>query len=294
MILFTSQRPLERAENLKAVYDAYDGEKCYKQLNPYKQIPDLHSGKYELQVTDELPSDTVGKCLFIGHAMGAGKTYGLDQPRAYFNRPDLITYAICSSEDIKPIVAKQCGISETQVVPLGLPRTDIYFKSTKTNTKNYLYAPTFRGGDWLPDWKILSANTNAKIIVKRHMLTPKLLQNDLPNVYEVDNKAPSADYIINTDVLITDFSSVMFDALVLKKPVVLFAKDKDGYLRNRGMYFDYPKRYSEYFCDNEYDLIDVLKSVKWNNRFELLRQFYSGACDGGSTKRTIDLIRSMI
>ena len=131
MILFTSQRPLERAENIKAVYDAYDGEKAFARMDPYRQIPDLNSGKYELQVTDELPSATVGKCLFIGHGMGAGKTYGLDQPHRYFNRPDLITCAIASSEDIVPLVANQCGISESQVIPIGMPRTDAYFKKKR-------------------------------------------------------------------------------------------------------------------------------------------------------------------
>lgn len=299
MILFTSQRPLERAENIKAVYDAYDGEKAFAKMNPYRQIPDLNSGKYELQVTDELPSATVGKCLFIGHSFGLGKTYGLDQPHRYFNRPDLVTCAIAASEEIVPIVAKQCGISESQVMPIGMPRTDAYFtKKRKTSTrKNYLYAPTFRPyGGWTPDWDVLQMwlNDDEDFIVKPHMVTKHIPLEPTKNIVEHSSGLPSADYLVQADVLVTDYSTIMFDACVMRKPVVLFAKDRYKYLKTRGMYCTYPAMYSDCFCDNEKDLVQNLRTVRWTNHMETVREYHAGACDGHSVERCLDLIRSMI
>ena len=300
MVLFTSQRPLERAENLKAVYDAYDGAKRYERMNPYSEIPDLHSGEYKLQVTDELPSDTVGKCLFIGHSMGAAKTYGLDQPHPYFNRPDLITCAIASSEDMIPVVMKQCGISKSQVVPLGMPRTDALYnvQSEDSVRKNYLYVPTFRGYKWwVPEWGSLDIrlNDDEDFVVKAHMVTRKIMSDkQYRHIAEADSMIPSKDFLLRADVVITDYSSIMFDAFVAHRPVVLFAKDKFKYLRTRGMYCPYPEWYSDYFCETEESLVRTLRQAEWTPHMEELRNYHVGACDGRSTERCIELIRSMI
>lgn len=297
-VLFTSHRPLERAENIKAVYDAYDGEKYFSRLSQYRQIEDLQSGKYALQVTDELPSATVGKCLFIGHGMGACKTYGLDQPHAYFKRPDLITCAIASSEEMKPIVAKQCGISLSQVVTLGMPRTDAYFNKDhlETEKKVYLYAPTFRNYKyWQPNFGHLSEclGENETLIVKPHMVTGRMMRKSWKNVIEIDSRIPTTDFLVQADVLVTDYSSIMFDAFVMRKPVVLFAKDRRRYLRTRGMYFPYPRYYGDFYCDDEQVLAQMLQKAEWTEKAEELRAFYAGACDGRSTERCIKLIRSM-
>lgn len=293
MVLFTSNRCLKRAENLKTVYDAYDGEKRFARFSEAK---DLHSGRYSLQVTDELPQDTVGKCLFIGHAMGAGKTYGLDQPQPYFNRPELVTYAIASSKDMVRTIAKQIGIDESQVIPLGMPRTDAYFKAKKieSTTKSYFYAPTFRSGKWYPKWKRMKMRHDELFIVKPHMVTGKILAGYYKNITEHGCNEPSTDDLIQCNVLITDYSSIMFDAYVLRKPVVLFAKDADAYLRSRGMYYKYPEEYSECFCDTEEMLLELVRKAKWNDSYEDRRQFYAGACDGNSIERVLELIRSMI
>lgn len=291
MILFTSLRPLERAENIKAVYDAYDGEKEFAQYGK----ADLHSGKYELQVGDELPTETVGKFLFIGHAMGAGKLYGLE--RKWFTQPDLITCAIASSDDMVAHTANITGLDRSQVVPVGMPRTDAYFKRQKKHSvkKNYLYVPTFRGWDWwIPEWGSIQLHDDEQFIVKPHPVTGRLMNEEYANITEADSMVPSADYLIDSDVVITDYSSIMFDAFVLRKPVVLFAKDRFKYLRIRRMFHEYPDGYSQYFSDEEHRMMDMVRYAKWTDRFEELRRFYAGACDGRSTERVIELIKSML
>lgn len=302
MILFTSVKPLERAENLKTVYDAYDGDKKFAQMNPYRTVPDgIDPNEYDLQVTDELPSETVGKCLFISHGMGAIKTYGIQQPHPYFNRPDLITAAIASSENMVPIVAGYSGISEDQVVPTGLPRTDAYFERPKIATikKEYFYAPTFREWNnwWAPNWDSLDKclNTDEMFIVKPHSMTSRLMPNrQWAHLIEEDSKTLSTEFLLRADVVITDYSSIMFDAFVMRTPVVLFAKDKFKYIRERGLYLDYPQWYSDYLCEEEDDLVRTIRRAEWTPHMEELREYHAGACDGHSTERCIELIRSML
>lgn len=296
MVLFTSVRPLERAENLKAVYDAYDGEKEYVRTTPNKPIPDLHSGKYTLQVGDELPTETPGKFIFIGHGMGAGKLYGIQ--RKWFHHTELITYAIASSNAMVPYVSTFTGLDESHIIPLGMPRTDAYLDVKEPNPEpiDFLYAPTFRTGHWQPYWDSLQEYMNPEdlMIVKAHMVTGRIVPRTYRNIIECDCMYPSTPHLKWCDVLITDYSSIMFDAFVLRKPVVLFAKDKAAYLKARGMYCKYPEDYSELFCDTEKVLMYLTHRAKWNDRFEQLREFYAGACDGKSTSRVIDLIRSLI
>ena len=297
-VLFTSARPLERAENIKAVYDAYDGEKQYIQRKWGSPIPGIHSGRYKVMVADELMDVSPGKYIFIGHGMGACKTYGLDMPHPYFHRPDLLTYLIASSEYMVPIVAKQSGVSREQVIPLGMPRTDAYFRLMKKDIpyRNHLYVPTFRGGTWLPDLNKIQRYMpdDNRFIVKMHMVTGDIVRSFWSNIQVASSKVPSTPYLIQADTVITDYSSIMFDAMVLRKPVILFARDKMRYLGSRGMYFPYPEQYSRYFSDAEEDLVKLMETATWDEYSEHLRQFYCGACDGHSTERVVELIRSCL
>lgn len=295
MIIFTSNRPLSRAENIKSVYDAYTGEKEFVQMNVKHPSHELHSGYYDLMVTDELPYDSPGKCLFIGHGMGALKKYGLDQPLPYFNRPDLITCAIASSEEMVPIVAKQCGIKMEQVIPLGMPRTDAYF-NVPSSEEHYLYVPTYRDNTaWMPDFEIISnyLPDGEKIIVKLHMMTGDAVTGAWNNVELAPSVFATTPYLMKSKAIITDYSSLIFDAMVLRKPTLLFAKDRFRYFTDRGFYFRYPDKYSRFYFEDEKTLAENLNSAEWSDFDEELRTFYTGACDGHSVERVLELIHNL-
>ena len=100
-VLFASVKPLKRAENLKALYDAYDGEKKFVKLDPWRRHPEIRSGKYDLMVIDEFPTESPGKIILIGHGIEGGKTGGLDMPRAYYRKSEasLLTYVITTSKE---------------------------------------------------------------------------------------------------------------------------------------------------------------------------------------------------
>lgn len=287
-VLFTSQRPLSRCENIKAIYDAYDGSKQFLQLDLWRQHPEITD--YPLMVTDEIPAKSGGEVIFVPHGIEGTKTYGLDQPNGYAseNEYKLITYAICQSKHTVDLMAQQLGLSVSQVLPLGMPRTDGY-KRKKAQVNTYLYVPTFESRQSI-DWQKMDDMMfdDEMLVVKPHMLGGKLLDREYKHIVEASRDVPTAPYLESCSVLITDFSSVMLDGLCARIPVVLYGADRD-YLARRGMYYKYPEAYSSYHADNEMDLIAALRTATWQD--EDKREFFCGMCDGHSTERIIDFIK---
>lgn len=309
-VLFTSNRKLERAENIKAVYDAFNGKKEFVHTKPGKFDSRLNNPYYSLRVCDDFFDSSPGKAIMIGHAISGGKTYGLDQPYAYHKKKNakLLTYVIASSTEMVPLVARQSGVPETQVLPLGVPRTDAYFGSKKGDGKTflaekraYLYAPTYRNNaeTQLPEinWRLIdqSLTDEEVLVVKSHMLTRKLLSKwEYKHIVEVSSDEPSTPYLIDCDVLITDYSSILFDAHLLNKPVVIFEKNP-GYLRTRGMYLEYPYAYASRYCTNEIDLVAISRDAKEQKQEDILcKLLTASACDGHSTQRVVKLIWRLI
>ena len=152
-VLFVSRRPLGRAENITAIYNAYDGEKEFIQEIWRKPDPRIFSKDFSVIVTDEFVGYSPGKMILIGHGISGGKSYGLDQPYGYYKKElaGLIDWAVCTSKDTIALTAAQSGIAEEKVLPLGMPRTDQYFGKKKgdgetflAGKRAYLFAPTFR------------------------------------------------------------------------------------------------------------------------------------------------------
>lgn len=298
---------LQRAENCRAAFEGYDGDKHFLRVHPQlPNISELRSSKYGLRVADEYIKASPGRCIFIGHGYPSGKLVGLDQPHPYHAAQfaSLITYAISPSEDMIPIVARQCGIPEARVVPLGLPRTDAYFGKMKgdggtlvADKRVYLYAPTFRNR-WegsLPkvEWDYIDRQlTDDEIlVVKPHPNTRNILQKPYRHIVEVAPDVPSASFLIDCDVLITDYSTIMFDAHVLRKPVVLFEKNTE-YRQKRGMVLRYPDQYSSRYCNTEQELVNVCRAAdKPLEADEICRKLTAGACDGHSVERLNNLIK---
>lgn len=309
MVLFTSNRPLIRAENIRAVYENYDGDKHFICVNPYVRNPELSSSRYSPRVSDEYVGASPGKCLFIGHGFPSGKKVGLDQPFPYHRKENgrLITYATAPSKNLIGLVARQCGISPEQVLPLGMPRTDAYFGKKKGdggtpygNVRMYLFAPTYRTKEEgkLPDidWKYIDSRLtdDEMLVVKPHMLTKHILHGRYRHIVEVSSELPSTPWLIDCDALVTDYSTILFDAHILRKPVILFEKIS-GYLQARGMEMKYPDDYASRYCQTEDELITLCRYADGQNEADRkCLEYTAGACDGHSIERVIHQIKEML
>lgn len=307
-VLFASTKPYARAENIRAVYEAYDGEKAFVQVDPWRKHPEITSGRYDLMVIDEFPTVTPGKCIRIEHGIDGGKTVGLDQPHPYYHadQADLITCYVNCGTNMTGHTAKMCGIPEERVLPLGMPRTDVYRNAKKgdggtvlATKRSYLYAPTYRSAEETPlpdiDWEWLDGQlTDDELIaVKTHTMTGKILKKAYRHIMEFEPYEPSAAYLIDCDVVITDYSTILFDGYLLRKPGVLFEK-QEGYTQTRGMYLDYPKQYCSRYCTNEQELLKTVREAEnlTVTEYGVLR-LVADRCDGHATERVCDLIRKM-
>lgn len=301
-VYFTSMRPLYRAENIRAVYDAYDGDKEFVQMDASRSL--FVKG---VVVTDEYLSHA-GKdtsVIMIGHGIPGGKHYGYDMKWRYVadHEASVLDWVICASHDTINIVAEQSHVSPAQVLPLGMPRTDQYFTKTSGDTvlkhakRSYLYLPTFRNNYDADapeiDYEAIDAllEDGEVFAVKPHMIDGDVSMDQFRHIVDLGSYEESAPYLLDADVIITDYSSVMFDVQILQKPLVLFAKDANAYMSTRGMYFDYPSGYASNYATSEEELVKVMRNAKRGPEDEQCRLRCCASCDGRSTDRVIALIK---
>ena len=122
------------------------------------------------------------------------------------------------------------------------------------------------------------------------MLSPEDAENSVREALKME---PTVRYLYDADVVITDYSSIMFDAYLLGKPVVLFEK-QTGYVKNRGMYLDYPEEYCSRYATNERDLIQLARFAHDLRKTERdCLNYVADMCDGHSCERICELIREV-
>lgn len=253
----------------------------------------------------------------IGHGLNGGKLYGVDQPYGKFNLKScqLTDYYIATSEYGRQFAASAAKIPIENCLALGMPRTDKYIGKSKGDGNTilshykrvYLYLPTFRAkyNQKTPriNYKYLNSllEEDELFVVKRHMISnKKVLSNPFTNIYEVSNIEPTSPYLFDCDVIVTDFSSALFDGYFLNKPSVLVADEKDDYLLSRGMYMDYPFEYSSRAIaveNNEEKFVELLRDAAHHGMTDVeykCKERTSGACDGQSSERIITLINNLL
>ena len=303
-VLFASERNLMYAENIRALYDAYQGEKEFVQARG-RRHPKIRTGDYGLLVIDEYPAEAPGKCIRIQHGIQGGKTIGFDQPTPFVSERNvkLITKFVVAGRGIVPAVAKSSHIPESSVVPLGFPNSDNYIGKRKGDggtflsaKRSYLFTPTFRLScetrfpsiDWA--WIDSHLSDDEVLAVKAHDAMKDIGIGKYRHIVEIpytDNYSP---YLYDCDVLITDYSSLMFNGMLLKKPVILFEKNP-GYTETRGMYLKYPDQYSSRYATNEHELLLLMRDAyeQTETEKECIR-YVADMCDGHACERICKLI----
>lgn len=197
------------------------------------------------------------------------------------------------------------------VIHSGFPRNDElytnnrpdYIDSIKTrlnipkNKKVLLYAPTYRTKGKFSlelDLDALKAKLSDEwvILIRVHyFVASKLkLKNMEGFAYNVSKYPDINDLFLVSDVLMTDYSSVMFDYAHLKRPMIFFAYDLDYYENKREIYLDYKKEMPGPIVNNTDAIIDVLTNLSqieksYDTKYQ---QFYEKFAvygrDGNSTE----------
>lgn len=267
----------------------------------------------------------------LWHACGAYKKFGYSRLNGNENIKihqgyKKYTKVITSAEAIRENYAEAFGISIEKIKATGVPRTDIFFdeqcKAEKCakfyeeypelkNKKIILFAPTYRGKraeDASYEFDEIEFESLYQQLKEEYVIIFKwhpALYNNLKRkhilvydeskykdfFYDMSEKREVNDLLFVADILVTDYSSVIFDYALLNKPIIYFMYDIEQYEGGRGLYYELEEYLYGPIVKTTNDLIMAIKEEK---NFKIERQKFMdkfmSACDGCATERVCQWI----
>ena len=249
----------------------------------------------------------------LWHSCGLLKKMGYDTnediPKYYmgnvYKNYDLVTVSAPACEEhLMRAMRQEAGV----VKALGVSRTDTYYDQEwiafckeqfykkypqAAEKKVILWAPTFRGNAADP----YQVGTEAILALEKELgeeyLVIRKVHPHIETKYHLSNcDIPSEQLFPVADLMITDYSSIVFDYLFFQKPYVLFAPDMEEYLDKRGFYVEYDSL-TPYIVTEEKELCkNVMSALDNDNTGWLKKQFeyHISACDGQVTERILEYL----
>lgn len=268
------------------------------------------------------------KVIQLWHACGAFKKFGMSvadkkfggsrkdkQRHPFYKNLSLVT--VSSPEVLWAYIeAMELGDTPEIVQPLGVSSTDKFFQEGFVETARstverafpacvgkhiVLYAPTFRGTSAAPvtpdalDVDLLCKRLGDEwvLLIAYHPYIKQV--SPLPDgckgfAFNVQNKVATDVLLAAVDVLITDYSSVVFEFSLLERPMVFFAYDIDDYNDWRGFYYDYDELTPGPVVQTTEEIAAYLEHL--DSRFDkqevrAFRDKFMSACDGHATERIL-------
>lgn len=218
------------------------------------------------------------------------------------------SYCISGSQKIAHFFSEQFGILDEQILPTGMPRMDKYIDENNKkytiqqlmekypfliNKKIILFAPTYRGQNrenaYYPYDKIdfqemynFCKADDAIVLFKMHpwVSDPVPIESKFQDrLFDFSNYKDINELFYITDILITDYSSSMYEYALMNKPMLAYAYDKIQYSLTRGFHRSYDNNVPGKVCENFPDLLKALKEQDYqyykheqyiNNHFEFI------------------------
>ncbi|HIO95932.1 MAG TPA: hypothetical protein EYG67_03845 [Campylobacterales bacterium] len=220
------------------------------------------------------------------------------------NNAKLYDLLIASSQEDKQTNVKAFGVHSSRVKITGLPRYEILKESYKQGVllkkeskkiekikdgrKLILFAPTFRESNISAieqisdsEWRVLEAfikKNNLLFGIRPHPYDIKYLPRFIKNsdhfyLFESSEFTEPNIMLKLSDVLIVDFTSIWVDYLLLKRPIIGFAKDYRHYLEEeRGFVYDFNTIFPSPFVDRIESLIEEIKEATVVNNPTLYKE----------------------
>lgn len=258
------------------------------------------------------------KVIQLWHSGGALKRFGYDSPvnipKSYhggnvFANYDLVT--VSADYAVEPYV-RAMRIDRKHVKVFGVSRTDWFYDEERkekirarfaaeypqaVGKRVILWAPTFRGSAGNPglcgaetiEWLRRELPDSYYLIVKLH-----------PHAQKKAHCAPdlamlTEELLVVTDILISDYSSVIYDYAYFGRPLILFTPDYEQYKRECGFYEDYERIPAFRAASGDELKRAVLQADTWDA--SVMQDFFTrtmGACDGHASERVIAWMREEI
>lgn len=240
-------------------------------------------------------------------------------PHPYVSCHRKYDYVFVGSEAMRDIYKDVFGINCEQIIATGLPRLDNYLKEEKIsvfkdnfyteypylkNKKIILFAPTYRGKgqktayyDYSQiDFKKFDdvCDKDTVILFKFHPFIIEKIEipeKYLEKFFDFSTFADINELFYITDILITDYSSNIYEFSLYKKPILFFDYDKEIYKAIQGIHFNLEDYSPGEICNNFDELVYNLKNEKFNlenaNNF---RKKYFDFEDNKACERIIKII----
>lgn len=244
---------------------------------------------------------------------------------SYFISKD--KFFITSGNADKDCIINTIKLPEEKIKLLGCPRLDALFKSIEgedlfmeddlNKVKSYknddykiiLYVPTHRknGTDiynWLRDNELAKILKNNKVILlcKLHFIDQnnnQILNNE--NMLSLRSNSDLQPILRYCDFIITDYSSVYFDFLLLNRPIIHYIPDLYEYQQTNEYYEFYSKFEDKVAGDIAYNKVELYKSIQnllngqdeyKEKREHLIKQTFE-YIDDKNCERVIDFLGSL-
>lgn len=265
----------------------------------------------------------------LWHACGAFKTFGFSRlgkdggPNQTSRNHRSYDYAMVSSAEICRFYAEGFGIDEKNVKPLGVPRTDDFFKEEykaeirQTLYEQYpvlkgkkviLFAPTFRGNGagsaWYPFEKfdagalLKELGEDYILIIKHHPFVAQKHPVDEEShlqILDLSKESEINDLLFITDVLITDYSSVIFEASLLNIPMLFYAFDLEEYVVNRDFYYPFKNFVPGKIVRSQTEIIQSVREEAYEQeKIESFKHRFFDDLDGRSSERVADFVLGLL
>lgn len=260
-----------------------------------------------------LPKKSSQILINTWHGGGAYKSEFYDLKLTNFKNK-AVDYFISSSYKFGELLRKSTGLSVEKFINVGMPRNDIlinisnnkikYIKKKmllESDVKYLLYAPTYRedkSNIVYPDFaallQVLSERFGGKwkILVRGHYNVINEFKNcGNDSIMDVSLYEDMQEILVISDIVITDYSSLIWDYSLLKRPCFLFVPDLDAYSKSRGFYypletwgFPYAESMRELIEEiRKFDKIRFIKSMERHHRM-------LGSCENGMASHKVALL----
>lgn len=253
------------------------------------------------------------------HAGGAYKKVAFDAKRKHYDKSSEekriarihsgISWFVCTSKATAEIYAKAFRLPLERMLVFGSPRLDASLQCTSfpvPSTYTILYAPTYRtkdkrtrcipippDGETLRTALISRLGENVQLVFRGHPTTP--LPEDLRGWTDWSH-IPQHEALCRASVLITDYSSIFFDFLPFKRPIIFYVPDFNRYINSeRELYFSPYDIFPETTCSNEQALIELLEQYRYKEvDYSEIWDKYMSACDGKASERLCCFIQNIM
>ena len=272
------------------------------------------------------------KIIQLWHALGSFKRFGksiLDMEGGsssvvanafkMHNNYDLIA---TSGDECVKYFSEAFGQPKEKFIPIGIPRmdyltdeneaqrlkNDVYkaYPELDNGKKNILYVPTFRDTDegtaeLRKATEQLVNQVDYKdynLIVKHHVVdtNKEEIYIDSPDNKQVGEQFTGMDFMAVADAVVTDYSSIIYEALLKNLPIYIYCFDSDKYLDERGFYIDFWNDIPAAYSKNAQGIIEeiVNKNSVSADKTEQFKKDYVNKKFPGITKVYGEIIDELI